>query len=161
MKRVCERYQFGVALLLLPAAILTMGLCLTGCPAASTTTPAAPANPPQVQVLQYAQLATAAGDTAAHVLVALCVPQPPATTTALDLATCNQVKTDLLTIKSAVDQIVVEANKVPAIEPWTTARINIAMIGANVTLGAVVPNPALQSDVAGLEGFIKQILGVQ
>jgi hypothetical protein len=71
------------------------------------------------------------------------------------------VKTDLLTIKSAVDQIVVEANKVPNTKTWAVARVNIALIAANVTLGVTVTNESLQTDITNLEGLIKQIVGVQ
>ena len=138
------------------------GLCLTtGCPAANTITPAAPANPPQVQVLQYAQLASAAGDTTAHVLVVLCTPQAPATTPTLDLGTCNQIKTDLLKIQTGVNQIVVEANKVPGTETWAQARVNIVAIGANMVITTSVANPTLQADLVGLAALVQQIMGVQ
>ena len=147
-------FAFGL-LALFACMVLT-----TGCPAANTTTPAAPADPPQVQVLKYAELATASGDTAAHVLVALCEPQPP-TQPVLDLGTCNQVKTVLLAIKSFVDQSVVEANKVPATETWATARINIALAGASIANVATVNNPALQNDLNALVALVKQIQGVQ
>lgn len=132
---------------------------LTGCPA--STTPAAPANPPQVQVLQYAQLASAAGDTTAHVLVALCVPLSPTTPAALDLGTCNQVKTVLLKAKTFVDAATAEANKVPSTEPWSTARINIALAGVGVALPASVNSPELQTDLNSLGTLVNQILGVK
>jgi len=138
--------------------VITLFLCSCTSPVIKQTTPAAPAAaPPQVQVLKYAQLATAAGDTAAHVLVALCTSKPPV----IDLGTCNVVKTDLITVKNAVDQIVVEANKVPAQEPWAKARINIALIAASATVHATVQDPTLQSDIAGLMSIVRQIVGVQ
>ena len=149
-----RRFVLNCAVALSMAAAI---LVMAGCPAANTSTPSAPADPPQVTVLKYAQLAAASGDTASHVLVALCTSTPPV----IEIGTCRTVKADLLTIKGAVDQIVVEANKVPAVEPWSTARINIALIAANVTLGATVPDPSLQSDITALEGLIKQIVGVQ
>jgi hypothetical protein len=141
-------------------AVVVLSGALTGCPAANTTTPAAPANPPQVQVLQYAQLATAAGYTAADVLVALCVP-PAGSTAALDLGTCNQIKTDLLKIQTGVNQIVVEANKVPGTETWAQARVNIVAIGANMVITTSVANPTLQADLVGLAALVQQIMGVQ
>ena len=149
-----KRFVLDCAVALVMAAAI---LVMTGCPAANTSTPAAPADSPQVTVLKYAQLAATSGDTAAHVLAALCTPTPPV----IDLGTCNSVKADLLTIKGAVDQITVEANKVPATETWAVARVNIAFIAASVTLGATVPNAALQTDITSLEGLIKQITGVQ
>jgi hypothetical protein len=142
-------------------AVVVLSGALTGCPAANTTTPAAPANPPQVQVLQYAQLASAAGDTTAHVLVVLCTPQAPATTPTLDLGTCNQIKTDLLKIQTGVNQIVVEANKVPGTETWAQARVNIVAIGANMVITTSVANPTLQADLVGLAALVQQIMGVQ
>ena len=140
--------------------LLALTLALVGCtsPVIKQTTPPAPAVAPQVQVLQGAQLAAAAGNTAAHVLVALCTSKPAV----IDLTTCNSVKTDLIAIKNAVDQIVVEANKVPATEPWTTARINIALIAASATIHATVQDATLQSDLAYLLSIVRQqIVGVQ
>jgi hypothetical protein len=142
------------------SAFLTLAaLTLAACTATThPVTPPAPAIAPQVQVLQYAQLATAAGDTAAHVLVALCTSKPPV----IDLTTCNTVKSDLIQIKNVVDQIVVEANKVPAIEPWTTARINIGLIAASAAVHATVQDATLQSDLTGLLSIVRQqIVGVQ
>ena len=144
-----------VVALSMTAALLVMTGQI-GCKT-NTATPAAPADPPQVTVLKYAQLATASGDTAAHVLVALCTSTPPV----INIGTCRTVKADLLTIKSAVDRIVVEANKVPDTESWAKARVNIAPILANVTLGATVSDPSLQADITALESLIKQIAGVQ
>ena len=120
------------------------------------TTPAVP-NPPQVTVLQYAQVAQAAGDTAARVLVALCTTTPPT----VNLTTCNQVKTQLLNIKGAVDQVVVEANKVPGSETWAVARVNIATIGATSAVNAATGNTALDQDIAAVAAAFKLILGVQ
>jgi amino acid transporter len=158
-----KRYQLGLAfgMIFVGFFLMTVGLCLTGCPTANTAAPAAPANPPQVQVLQYAQLATAAGDTAAHVLLALCVPLSPTTPAALDLGTCNQVKTVLLKAKTFVDAATAEANKVPATEPWSTARINIALAGVGVALPASVNSPELQTDLNSLGTLVNQILGVK
>jgi len=157
MRRFHEKYQFGAGLLM-----ILVGILITcGCPAASTTTPAAPANPPQVQVLQYAQLAAAGGDTASHVLVALCVPLSPTTPAALDLGTCNQVKTVLLKIKAFVDAATAEANKVPGTEPWSTARINIALAGVGIALPSTVSNAELQTDLNTLGTLVNSILGVQ
>lgn len=155
MKKVKRSILDCAVALIMVVAILVMSGGI-GCKS-NTATPVAPADPPQVTVLKYAQLAAASGDTAAHVLVALCTPTPPV----IDLGTCNTVKTDLLTIKSAVDQIVVEANKVPNTKTWAVARVNIALIAANVTLGVTVTNESLQTDITNLEGLIKQIVGVQ
>jgi hypothetical protein len=140
--------------------VLSLGLC--GCTTGASTpiaTPAAPAavDPPQITVLKYAQLAAASGNTAAHVLAALCTSKPPV----IDLGTCNTVKTDLIAIKGAVDQIVVEANKVPATETWVAARINIALIAAGATVHATVADASLQADITGLLGLVRQIVGVQ
>ena len=151
-----KHFSFGLSLF----AIVAILFMTTGCPGAGTGTPAAPADPPQVQVLKYAQLATASGDTASHVLVALCVPQPPQQAV-LDLTTCNQVKTVLLTVKTFVDRATVEANKVPATESWAVARINIAVAAASIANVATVNNPALQTDLDSLNAVVKQILGVQ
>jgi PBP1b-binding outer membrane lipoprotein LpoB len=134
-------------------------LILGGCAAKTTTTgttPAAP-TPPQVTVLQYAQVAQAAGDTAARVLVALCTTTPPT----VNLTTCNQAKTGLLTVKGAVDQIVAEANKVPGSETWAVARVNIAAIGATATVNAATGNTALDQDIAAVAAAVKLIMGVQ
>ena len=134
-------------------------LILGGCAAKTATTGTTPAvpNPPQVTVLQYAQVAQAAGDTAARVLVALCTTTPPT----VNLTTCNQVKNDLLTVKSAVDQVVVEANKVPGSETWAVARVNIAAIGATAAVNAATGNTALDQDIAAVAAAVKLILGVQ
>lgn len=147
--------------MLLLVASLAICLSLAGCAATSATTtpgttPPVP-TPPQVTVLQYAQLATASGDTIAHELVALCTSTPPA----VNLTTCNQIKTGLLTVKAAVDQIVVEANKVPATESWPVARANIATIGATAAINAATGNTSLDTDIKSLSGFIQLILGVQ
>jgi len=134
-------------------------LILGGCAAKTTTTGTTPAvpTPPQVTVVQYAQVATAAGDTASRVLVALCTTTPPT----VDLVTCNKVKTDLLAIKAAVDQIVTEANKVPGSETWAVARVNIAAIGATATVNAATGNTALDQDIAAVAAAVKLIMGVQ
>ena len=136
-------------------------LILGGCAAKTTTigTPPVP-NPPEVTVLQYAQVAQAAGLTASSLLVSLCVVNPPQTPP-LDLVTCNKVKNGLLTVKSAVDQIVVEANKVPGIETWAQARINIAAIIATATVNAATGNTALDQDIAAVAAAVKLIQGVQ
>jgi hypothetical protein len=141
------------------ACLIVLVLLLGGCVASAPTVPGTPAvpTPPQVTVVQYANLATAAGDTAARVLVALCTPTPPA----LDLVTCNKVKTDLMTVKSAVDQIVAEANKVPTIETWAVARVNIAAITATAAANAATGNTALDSDITSLLSLVKQIAAVQ
>ena len=141
------------------SVLLALALALCGCTTtAKSGTPPAPAVAPQVQVLQYAQLATEAGDTAAHVLVALCTSKPPV----IDLMTCNTVKSDLIQIKNVVDQIVVEANKVPSGEPWTTAHINIGLIAASAAVHAAVQDATLQSDLTGLLSIVRQqIVGVQ
>jgi hypothetical protein len=118
-------------------------------------------------VLNYANLSQAAGDTAARVLVALCTPNPPA----ISLVTCNKVKTDLLTIKAAQDQIVAQAMEVPAsgsctgvttpCQLWASARVNIAAIGATAIITEATGNTQLDGDVAAIVAEIKQILGVQ
>jgi hypothetical protein len=135
-------------------------LLYTGCASTTTSTPP----PPQVSVLQYANLATAAGDTAARELAALCLSTPAQ----LDLVTCNKVKTQLLAIKSVVDQVTGEANKVstvtplpPGTETWATARANIAAIGATAIANVATGNTTLDSDISALTAFIKQITGVQ
>ena len=141
------------------AVLLVLSLALSGCTtSAPIATPAAPAaDPPQITVLKYAQLAAAAGNTAAHVLAALCTSKPPV----IDLGTCNTVKADLITIKGAVDQIVVEANRVPATETWAAARVNIALIAAGSTVHATVADASLQADITSLLGLVRQIVGVQ
>ena len=90
-------------------------------------------------------------------LVALCTSKPPV----IDLGSCNVVKNDLLAAKTAVDQIVVEANKVPAVEPWSTARINIAFIAASVGSHATLQDSTLQADVKTVFDIFRQIVGVQ
>jgi hypothetical protein len=139
--------------------LLALTLVLCGCTTATApVTPPAPTTmPPQFQVVQYAEAATAAGDTTSHVLAALCTGQ----TAVLDLGTCNQVKNVLLTVKTFVDQATAEANKVPNQEPWSTARINIALDAASIATAATVNNPALQSDLDALMNIVKQIWGVQ
>jgi len=95
------------------------GLCLTtGCPAANTTTPAAPANPPQVQ--GAAVRATGICGRGHHRSCVGCPLHSPGAghDATLDLGTCNQIKTDLLKIQTGVNQIVVEANKVQALRTW-------------------------------------------
>jgi hypothetical protein len=141
------------------AALLGCLLMLSACAGttATTGTTPTPPMPPQVTVLQYAQVATASGDTAARVLVALCTPTPPV----ISLTTCNQVKNDLLKVKVAVDQIVVEANKVPTTETWAVARVNIATIGATAAVNAATGNTALDQDIAAVAAAVKLILGVQ
>jgi hypothetical protein len=145
--------KFHRAIPLLFCAILLVSCVHNTTP----TTPTAPTDPPQITVLKYAQLAAASGDTAAHVLAALCTSKPPV----IDLGTCNAVKTDLITVKIAVDQIVVEANKVPATETWASAHINIAMIAAGVVIHTTVSDANLQADITSLMGLIRQIVGVQ
>ena len=140
------------------AGLAVACLIISSCAVRATTgtTPAVP-TPPQVTVVQYAQVAQASGDTASRVLVALCTPTPPT----VDLVTCNKVKTDLLAVKAAVDQIVTEANKVPGTETWAVARVNIAAIGVTATVNAATGNTALDQDIAAVAAAVKLIMGVQ
>lgn len=149
-----KRYQLGLAL-----GMILAGLCLTtGCPAASTTTPAAPANPPQVTVLNYVQLAATMNNTAAHTLLTLCTVAPGATAPTLDQGTCDQVKQYLTVAANTFTQIGTEA---ASSDPWATMRIKIAAIGATAATTTAVSNPVLQQQIASLQSLIAQILGVQ
>ena len=137
-------------------ALVLMTLC--GCTTSTKpVTPPAPANPPQVQVLGYARLASAAVNTATDALVSLCVPKPPV----IDLGTCNVVKTDLQTAVGVIEQITVEANRVPDLETWAAARVNIAAIAAKAVVHSTVKDPGLQADLDSLALLIQQIKGVK
>jgi hypothetical protein len=138
------------------AALLLLLILLGGCSA--NTTPAAGAvTTPQLQVLQYTQLAAAVNNTAAHSLLALCVAVPGAVA-ALDAVTCGEVKQYLSAVAQACDEIATEA---ASTDPWTTARIKIAGIAATVTVNATITNAALKSEITQLQTLITQILGVQ
>jgi hypothetical protein len=141
------------------SAFLTLAaLTLAACTATThPVTPPAPANPPQVQVLNYARLASAAVNASTDVLVSLCVPKP----SIMDLGTCNVIKTDLQAFVSVIGQVTAEANRVPDLEDWPTARANIAVIGARAVIHSTVKDAGLQADLNSLAGLIQQIKAVQ
>ena len=143
-----------VVVLLTFSLALALSRCTT---TKAPVTPPAPANPPQVQVLGYARLASAAVNTATDALVSLCVPKPPV----IDLGTCNVVKADLQTIVGVIGQVTIEANRVPDLELWATARVNIAAIAAKAVIHSTVKDLGLQADLNSLVGLIQNIVGVQ
>jgi hypothetical protein len=149
--------------------LLVAALALCGCTTSTKpVTPPAPAIAPQLQVLQAANVAAAGGNLSAHVLVTLCVP-PAGQAAAMDLVTCNKVSTALKAIKTFVDTVTIEANKVqsavtagtPAAYPWSVARINIAAAAIKITTMAAVSDPILQADINALTDQVAKILGVQ
>jgi hypothetical protein len=139
-------------------AVVVLSGALTGCPAANTTTPAAPANPPQVTVLNYIQLGATLDNTAAHTLLLLCTAQPGASAPVLDAGTCSQSATYLKAAVSFFEQAKAEASSA---DTWAVMRVKIAALAATVAANTATSNPQLQSELAGLQAVVTQILGVQ
>ena len=157
------------------AALVAMAALLAGCAAKTTTTgttPTAP-NPPQITVLQYTQVGSAAVNTASHALLALCIPAPGQTKASLDPTTCNQVKLWLLTLscppgKTAgnitcpasggiFDAVATEAS---SSDTWSVMKVKIATIIGSAAVATAVGDPTLQADISGIQSIFTQILGV-
>ena len=146
-----------VAMSRLFAVTLTiLALALSGCIKSGQNV--APADPPQITVLKYVQLADAADNAAAHELVALCVPAPGAAKAALDAQTCSDVKGYLVTVVGVLAQVRTEA---ASADPWSTMRVKIGSAVATATINATVSDPNLKSEIVSLQSLLTQILGVQ
>ena len=141
------------------------------CVKSTNTTPATPAQAPQITVEQYLNLAAAADNAAAHELVGLCLTPAGATAPVLDSATCSQVKTYLTAVVKVIDQASAEA---ASSDPWScsvtgapanctaaqTIRAKIANLFATAALNVTVTNPTLLAALASLQSIINQVLGV-
>jgi hypothetical protein len=140
------------------AALAVIALALTACPGSTTTTPAAPANPPQVTVLGYIQLGSTLANTAAHAQLVLCTAQPGATAPVLDTGTCSQVSTYL---QAAVSFFEAAKSEASSTDTWAVMKIKIAALAATVATNTAISDPTLKQEIAGLQSAVTQILGVQ
>jgi hypothetical protein len=135
-------------------------LVLIGCAGSTTgtTTPAAPANPPNVTVLGYIQLGSTLDNTAAHALLVLCTTQPGATAPVLDSGTCAQVSTYL---QAAVAFFEAAKSEASSTDTWAVMKVKIAALAATVATNTAISDPTLKQEIAGLQSIVTQILGVQ
>jgi hypothetical protein len=140
------------------AALAVIALALTACPGSTTTTPAAPANPPQVTVLNYIQLGATLDNAAAHTWLLLCTAQPGATAPVLDTGTCSQVSTYL---QAAVSLFEAAKSEALSTDTWAAMKVKIAALAATVATNTAISDPTLKQEIAGLQSVVTQILGVQ
>lgn len=152
-----RRFVLDCAVALSMAAAIFVMAGQVGCKT-NTATPAAPADPPQVTVLKYAQLGATSVDAAAHTLVVLCVPQAPATVATLDSGTCSQIKTYLTEVTNFLSAAGLEAS---GADPWPAMRVKIALAAAQASISVAVQDPTLKAELSGLASLITQIVEVQ